>query len=141
MAQTRRTAQRAEIVPSGLDSDRNIVSGPATRWMPRNNIDFPIERLAGGDGYGDRRDMDFAVLSVDKSDSLYVHLSAGCVCCSIGCAGKVFKKWSNRRSIQLQAGQVFIGMGFLPWVFSTGPAFGPGSPVQEWAAVEAGLSH
>ena len=113
------TTQRAEIVTSGLDNDRNIVSGPATRWMPRSNIDFPIERWRRGQPSG-------AVLSVDKSDSLYVHLSARCVCCSIGCAGKVFKKWSNRRSIQLQAGQVFIGMGFFPWVFSTGPAFGPG---------------
>jgi len=49
MAQTRRTAQRAEIVTSGLDSGQDIVSGPATRWMPGDNIDFPIERLAGSD--------------------------------------------------------------------------------------------
>ena len=46
MAQTRRTAQRAEIVTSGLDSGQDIVSGPTTRWMPGDNIDFPIERLA-----------------------------------------------------------------------------------------------
>jgi len=49
MAQTRRTAQRAEIVTSGLDSGQDIVSGPTTRWMPGDNIDFPIERLAGSD--------------------------------------------------------------------------------------------
>ena len=53
MAQPRRTAQRAEIVPSGFDSGQDIVSGPTTRWMPDDNIDFPIERLAGRRPSGD----------------------------------------------------------------------------------------
>ena len=39
--------QRGEIVQAG----REVVSGPATRWMApvEQNIAFPIERLAGGD--------------------------------------------------------------------------------------------
>lgn len=41
---SRQSAQRGEIV-----QQRDIVSGPATRWMPADNIQFPIERLAGGD--------------------------------------------------------------------------------------------
>ena len=45
MQQSTRTEQRGEIVQSG----RAAVSGPATRWMPGDNIDFPIERLGGGD--------------------------------------------------------------------------------------------
>ena len=49
MSQTRRSAQRGEIVQAG--SSRDIVEGPATRWMApvEQNIAFPIERLAGND--------------------------------------------------------------------------------------------
>ncbi|MBI3960235.1 MAG: hypothetical protein HY328_15590 [Chloroflexi bacterium] len=39
----RQTTGKAEIV------QRQEVSGPATRWLPGDNIQFPIERLAGGD--------------------------------------------------------------------------------------------
>ena len=39
----RQTTGKAEIV------QRQEVSGPATRWMPADNLNFPIERLAGGD--------------------------------------------------------------------------------------------
>lgn len=49
MQRTTRTAQRGEIVQTGGDPGRAIVSGPATRWMAGDNIDFPIDRLAGGD--------------------------------------------------------------------------------------------
>lgn len=50
MARNTRTAQRGEIVPLP-SGNREIVEGPATRWMmPENqNIDFPIAHLAGGD--------------------------------------------------------------------------------------------
>lgn len=41
----RQTAQRGEIVQSGRDA----VSGPATRWLPGDGLNFPIEKLAGGD--------------------------------------------------------------------------------------------
>lgn len=37
--------RRAEVVDTG----REIVSGPATRWLPGDNIAFPVEKLAGGD--------------------------------------------------------------------------------------------
>ena len=39
----RQPTGKAEIV------QRQEVSGPATRWLPGDNIQFPIERLAGGD--------------------------------------------------------------------------------------------
>ena len=39
MTQQRRTAQRAEIVPSGLNSDRDIVSGPATSRLANRRND------------------------------------------------------------------------------------------------------
>ena len=46
MTQTR----RGEIVPlpSG-ERGRELVSGPATRWLPADGMNFPIEKLAGGD--------------------------------------------------------------------------------------------
>lgn len=45
MTQRTRTAQRGEIVQSG----RELVSGPATRWLPADGMNFPIEKLAGQD--------------------------------------------------------------------------------------------
>ena len=46
----RRTAQRGEIVPLPTgERGRELVSGPATRWLPADGMNFPIEKLAGGD--------------------------------------------------------------------------------------------
>ena len=47
MQQKRRTAQM-EIVPmpSG-ERGREIVSGPATRWLPGDGVQFPIEQMMG----------------------------------------------------------------------------------------------
>lgn len=45
MAQRTQIVKRAEIVDSG----RELVSGPATRWLPGDGLNFPIEKLAGGD--------------------------------------------------------------------------------------------
>lgn len=38
-----------EIVQPGQDTGRQLVSGPATRWLPADGINFPIDKLAGGD--------------------------------------------------------------------------------------------
>lgn len=46
MAQTRRTAQRGEIVPMPSGS-REIVEGPNTRWLPSDGVQFPIEQMMG----------------------------------------------------------------------------------------------
>lgn len=48
MSQIRRTAQRGEIVQSG----RDVVSGPNTRWMPADPVQFPIEQVIGGGQLG-----------------------------------------------------------------------------------------
>ena len=45
MTQTRRTAQRAEIVPLP-SGNREIVEGPNTRWIG-GDVQFPIEQMMG----------------------------------------------------------------------------------------------
>jgi len=76
MSQQRRTAQRAEIVPSGLDSSRDIVSGPATRWMTEPE-QFSIEQMMNlGQTTGTMVTIDLALHQTGGSESYETPISS-----------------------------------------------------------------